>query len=228
MRDGYDTSPFNPVPAVVWLLVLPIAAMELVLSAGEGGLAGGAMGVGWRQDAFQRFALAPAMLRQMIDTGQWNPDFLMRFLTYGFVHLSPVQALFGGIFTLALGKFVAEVFRPWAVLAVFFGAQIVAGVVYSLVPYTQFALVGAYPAAYGLIGAFTFILSARLGAVNANRARAFGMIGFLIGIQLVFALIYGGTWDLAAKIVGFATGFVMSFVVAPGGPAYLLARMRQR
>ncbi|MEZ5868616.1 MAG: hypothetical protein R3D46_09270 [Defluviimonas denitrificans] len=49
MREGYDAPPLNPIPGVVWLILLPIVAMELVVSAGTLGLAGGATGVGWRQ-----------------------------------------------------------------------------------------------------------------------------------------------------------------------------------
>ena len=228
MRDGYNTSPLNPIPPVIWLLILPIVAMEVVLSAGGMGFAGGQMGIGWRQDALQRFALSPALLGQMLESGQWNRDYLMRFVTYGFVHVSMTHALFVAVFILALGKFVAEVFRPWAVLVIFFAAEIMAGLVYSALPGVQLALVGGYPAAYGLIGAFTFILSARLGAINANRARAFTMIGMLLGFQLLLGLVFGGNLEWVADLAGFAAGFVLSFVVAPGGPAYLLARMRQR
>ncbi len=228
MRDGYDASPVNPVPLVVWLVVLPLVAMEIVLSAGESGYAGGPMGIGWRQDALQRFALAPQALGQMVETGRWNADYAMRLLTYPFVHASLTHALFAGVFILALGKFVAEVFRPWAFLVIFFSAAIVGGLAYSVVPAVHLALFGGYPAAYGLIGAFTFILWARLGALQANRARAFTMIGFLLGIQLLFGLLFGGNFDWIADVAGFATGFLLSFVVAPGGPAHLLSKLRQR
>ena len=228
MRDGYDASPVNPVPLVVWLVVLPLVAMEIVLSAGESGYAGGPMGIGWRQDALQRFALAPQALGQMVETGRWNADYAMRLLTYPFVHASLTHALFAGVFILALGKFVAEVFRPWAFLVIFFSAAIVGGLAYSAVPGIHLALFGGYPAAYGLIGAFTFILWARLGALQANRARAFTMIGALLGIQLLFGLLFGGNFDWIADVAGFATGFLLSFVVAPGGPAHLLSKLRQR
>ncbi|MGC1486191.1 MAG: rhomboid family intramembrane serine protease [Albidovulum sp.] len=228
MRDGYDNSPFNPVPPEVWALVLPIMAMEIVLNLAVSGYTGGAAGVGWRQDALQRFALAPGMLQEMISTGRWHADYAMRLVTYSFVHLNFTHALFVGIFTLALGKFVTEVFRPWAFVLVFFAASIVGGVVYSLIPGVRLALIGGYPAAYGLIGAFTFIIWARLGAMHANRARAFSLIGFLMGIQLVFGLLFGGGYDWIADLAGFATGFGLSFVVAPGGAANILARLRQR
>lgn len=228
MREGYDLSPVNPLPPVVWALFLPIAAMELVLSAGASGLVGGQEAIGWRGDALQRFALAPGMLGRMIDSGAWPFDMWRRFFTYSFVHASFTQALFVAVFVLAMGKMVAEVFRPWAVLAVFFGSALGGGIVYSLLPQAEIALYGGYPAVYGLIGAFTFLLWARLGAQNANRLRAFSLIGFLLGVQLIFGLIFGATLDWVAEVVGFVTGFALSFAVAPGGPSHLLRRLRQR
>ena len=228
MREGYDSPPLNPIPGVVWLILLPIVAMELVVSAGTLGLAGGATGVGWRQEALQRFALSPEMLDQMIGTGRWTWDYLMRFISYGFVHGSFTHALLATVFILAMGKFVAEIFSPWSVLAVFLIPLALGGVAYSLIPGVKMALFGAYPGAYGLIGAFTFIIFARLGAENANRARAFTLIAFLLGIQLLFGVLFGGSPDWVADLVGFSAGFGLSFLVGPGGPAHLLRAIRQR
>lgn len=228
MRDGYDTSPLNPVPPVVWLLILPIAAMEIVLSAGELGLAGGQFGIGWRSDAIQRFALSPMMLDVMLGNRTWPAEYLIRFLTYPLVHASFMHALFALVFLIALGKMVAEVFHPASVVAVFVTAAVLGGIAYSLVPGVQPALVGAYPPVYGLIGAFTFILWRRLGAVNANRYRAFTLIGFLLGVQLVFGLLFGGSPEWIADLAGFGTGFALSFVVGPGGPRDLIGALRRR
>lgn len=228
MREGYDAPPLNPIPGVVWLILLPIVAMELVVNAGTLGLAGGATGVGWRQEALQRFALSPEMLDQMIGTGRWTWDYLMRFISYGFVHGSFTHALLAAVFILAMGKFVAEIFSPWSVLAVFLIPLALGGAAYSLVPGVKMALFGAYPGAYGLIGAFTFIIWARLGAENANRARAFTLIAFLLGIQLIFGVLFGGSADWVADLAGFAVGFGLSFLVGPGGPAQLLRAIRQR
>ncbi len=228
MRDGFNASPLNHVPPVVWLVLLPIVAMEIVLNAGTLGVAGGAGAIGWRADAIQRFALSPLMLDEMVKIGRWNSDYAMRFLSYGFVHANFTHALFASVFILALGKMVAEVFRPWAFLAIFFGAALAGGLVYSVVPGIRAGLMGGYPAAYGLIGAFTFVIWARLGAQNAHRARAFSLIGMLMGIQLLFGLLFGGSPDWIADLAGFAAGFGLSFFVAPGGPAHLLARLRQR
>ena len=228
MREGYDAPPLNPIPGVVWLILLPIVAMELVVSAGTLGLAGGATGVGWRQEALQRFALSPEMLDQMIGTGRWTWDYLMRFISYGFVHGSFTHALLATVFILAMGKFVAEIFSPWSVLAVFLIPLALGGVAYSLIPGVKMALFGAFPGAYGLIGAFTFIIWARLGATHVNRARAFTLVGFLLGVQILLALLFGGTPEWVADLVGFTTGFGLSFLVGPGGPAHLLRAIRQR
>ncbi len=228
MRPGYDETPLNPLPPVVWLILLPIVAMEVVLSAGSLGLAGGQTGIGWRSEALQRFALSPVMLDQMWQAGQVSTDYLMRFVTYAFVHGNLTHAVFATVFILALGKFVGEVFRGWAVAVVFLGAVLSGGLAYSLVPGLQAALYGAYPGAYGLIGAFTYILWAKLGAHHAHRGRAFSLIGFLLGIQLLFGALFGGAPDWIADLAGFGAGFCLSFLVAPGGPAHFLRLIRQR
>ncbi len=227
MRDGYDTNPINQLPAVVWLLALPVVAMEIVLFLGQRGLAGGAEAVGWRLDALQRFAFSPGALRAMWEAGYWPPQEAMRFVTYPFVHGGLTQALFAGVIILALGKFVGEVFRPWALILVFFASAIAGALAYAAIPGVTAALFGAFPAAYGLIGAFTFILWARLGASGDNRYRAFSMIGILMGVQIAFGLFYGGL-EWVADLAGFATGFALSFVVSPGGWQAAVARMRRR
>lgn len=227
MREGYDQSPLNKISPVVWGVLLPILAMELVVSIGGLGLAG-PQGTGWRLMALERFALSPRMLGYMFETGEWRLDALMRFVTYSLVHVSFVQTLFAGVFILALGKMVSEVFRPWAFLVIYISSAVIAGVVYSLIPGIEAALYGAFPPAYGLIGAFTFVLWARLGAMHANRAGAFTLIGGLLAMQLLFAALFGGSPEWIADVAGFASGFGLSFLVAPGGPAAMLARIRRR
>ncbi|PFG64538.1 rhomboid family protein [Thioclava sp. ES.031] len=228
MRDGYDEHPVNPLPPVVWLLALPIIATELFFAMGQSGLIGGAQAAGWRLDALQKFAFSPQVMRAMIDTGQYPPEQMMRILTYPFVNASVTQAIFVLVFLLALGKMVGEIFSGLAVAVVFFGATILGALVYAALPFTQIGLYGGYPGDYGLIGAFTWILWTRLGQENANQLRAFSLIGALMGIQLIFAMIFGARPDWIADIVGFVAGFVLSFFVAPGGMQRTLQRLRRR
>lgn len=228
MHKDLNAAPINPLPWVVWLICLPLIAMEAVLSAGGSGVVGGPEAIGWRLEALQRFAFSPDMLRIMAEQGVWPTDGLMRLVTYVFVHGGVTHAVFAVVMLLALGKMVGEIFRWWAVLLVFFGSAIVAALVYAAVPFTQYALVGAYPAVYGLIGAFTFLIWVRLAGTGTNQWRAFTMIGFLLGVQLLFGLLFGGGTEWVADIAGFGTGFLLSFVVSPGGFARVRARLRER
>ncbi|WP_372839820.1 rhomboid family intramembrane serine protease [Phaeovulum sp.] len=221
-------APLNPLPFAVWLLALPIIAFEAAFALGQAGIAGGNAALGWRQMAFQQFAFVPDYLRLMWEAQSFPLVDTARIVTYPFVHGSFTHAAMVLVFILALGKMVGEIFRPLALLAVFFGAAVVGALVYTLLPFTHAPLYGGYPAVYGLVGAFTYILWARLGAMQANRARAFTLIGFLLFIQLVFGLIFGTGWDWVAEIAGFGTGFGLSFVVGPGGLKRAMLQIRRR
>lgn len=227
-RHPHQESPFNSIPPVVLVLALVIFGIELAFQAGARGFAGGPTAVGWRLEAVRSFGFVDQIFDQMIALNLWPTEHLKRFVTYPFVHANFTHMLFVLVFLLALGKMVGEVFRAWAVLVVFFGSAIVGAVVFGLVVDDPYPLIGGYPAVYGLIGAFTFLLWVDLALRGAPQARAFTLIGFLMGIQLVFGLIFGGGKDWVADLAGFATGFGLSFVVSPGGWGRVMERLRQR
>lgn len=228
MQTDQNAAPLNPLPAVVWLLALPIITMEVVLNLASAGLIGGAAGIGWRQDAVQRFAFSPDFMREMIANSYYPPEHLMRLISYPLVHLTLTHVAFVVVFLLALGKMVGEVFRPWAVLVVFFGATLAGALAYTALPFIHTPLIGGYPAVYGLIGAFTFLLWTNLSGTGSNQYRAFSLIGMLMAIQLLFGLIFGSSWDWVAELAGFFAGFLLSFVVSPGGWAKVRAKIRER
>jgi len=223
----HNAPPLNPLPPVVWALALPLIAMEVLLGAEAAGLVGG-QATGWRLDAVQRFGFSPELLRVMIDAGQFPAAGLLRLVTYPLVHGDFTHALFVIVILLALGKMVGEVFRWWAVLAVFLGATVAGALAFTALPWGTGALIGGYPGDYGLIGAFTYILWVRQVARGGNQLRAFQMIGVLLGFQLLFGLLFGGGWYWVAELAGFVAGFALSFVVSPGGGARLRDRLRQR
>lgn len=219
-------SPFNPIPPVVIVLCAIIIGVEALLSLGARGLIGGPQAIGWRLGAIQSYAFSPEILQWMIANGRWPQDQLLRFVTYPFVHGNFTHALFAGAMVLALGKFVGEVFRSWAVLVVFFGATMGGALVYGLLVSTSLPLIGAFPGVYGLIGGFTYLLWLQLGQEGGPQIRAFVLIAFLMGIQLVFGILFGGGLDWIADLAGFCWGFALSFVVSPGGFARLRGRLR--
>jgi membrane associated rhomboid family serine protease len=224
-----NAAPFNPLPMIVWVLALPLIAMELAFALGASGVAGGAEGVGWRLQAVERFALWPPLLREQWETGGYPPDQLYRLVSYPLVHASFTHALFAVVLLLALGKMVGEIFRWWAVVAVVAGASIAGGLVLGLyTPEPRAPLIGAYPPVYGLIGAFTFLLWVNLARTGANKFRAFSLIGALLFFQLIFGVLFGTTWDWVADVTGFVAGFLLSFVVSPGGWGRVMDKIRQR
>jgi membrane associated rhomboid family serine protease len=228
MQTDHNAAPLNPLPAVIWLLALPLIAIQAVQNHAAAAIVGGATGIGWRQDAVQRFAFSPDFMRQMIETSYYPPEQLLRLISYPLVHLSFTHALFVVVFLLALGKMVGEVFKPWAVLAVFLGAALAGALAYTALPMIHTPLIGGYPPVYGLIGAFTFLLWTNLAGTGASQYRAFSLIGMLMGIQLLFGVLFGGGWDWVAELAGFFTGFLLSFVVSPGGWAKVRQKIRER
>lgn len=224
--DPAYQSPVNPVPPVVLALFVAIIGIELVFSLGEQNLIGGPQAIGWRSQAIRDFGFNTQVVEWMWESGRVPPEFMMRFVTYPFVHGSFTTALIGGALVLALGKFVGDQFRGWAVLALFFMSCIGGAVTYGMIAPGQPYLVGAYPGVYGLIGGFTYLVWLRLGQLGERQVRAFSLIGFLLGVQLVFGLLFGDNGWWIADLGGFATGFAASILLSPGGFARLRARLR--
>lgn len=229
MNSDPKELPFNPVPWVVWCLVLPIAGAELAFQLQAAGLAGVGAPVAWRQAVYQQVALLPDLLRLQWETGGHPMDQLYRLVSYPLVHAEFSDALFAAILTLALGKKVAESFPVLAVLAVALVSTFAGGVAFGfLAPDEKARLIGAYPMVYGLIGAFTYLAWTDPDSSRRNRIWAFRLIGFLLAMQLVFGVLFGTNWYWIAELGGFFAGFGLSFLVAPGGFTRIGNWIRQR
>ncbi len=227
MSSEHYTPAVNPLPPVVAALALFIFGIELALTLGSRGLIGGPSAVGWRLDALQHYSFSPDIFDWMMENGRWPFEHLIRLVTYPFVSANFTQAIFVCVFVLAMGKMVAEVFGSVQMLVIFVLSGIGGALAYALLLDPQYPLVGGFPPVYGLIGAFTWILWRKLSLVGENQSRAFSLIAVLMGIQLLFGLIFGGTLDWVADLGGFATGFVQSFVVGPGGWSRIIGGIRR-
>ncbi len=223
-----DAPPINPLPPVVVALALVIFGVELIFQTGNAGLVGGPAATGWRLAALEKYGFYDPVFDWMVENRVMRWDYLARFITYPFVHGSFTQMAFALVFVLSLGKMVGEVFSGWAVLVIFFAASIVGALAYGLVFDTRIMLFGAFPAAYGLIGAYTWLLWTRAVVTGESRAQAFTLIGFLMGVQLIWGVLFGGSPVWLADVAGFAAGFALSFVLAPGGWRHIVARLRRR
>lgn len=233
--DDHDDSPyqppekpFNELPPVIVGLALVIIGIELVLQAANYGLIGGPRGVGWRLSAIEQYGYSAAVLERVFSFGDTSFGMVRRFVTYSFINGQVIQVAFCAALVLALGKFSAQFYGQWRILAVYLITGVIGAVVYGLFADPRFPLIGGFPPVYGLIGAYTYALWLRLGEAGENQIKAFRLIGFLLGLQLVFGLLFGGGLGWIAELSAFASGFVLSVPLAPGGWQSLLERMRER
>ena len=223
-----DAAPFNPVPPVVLLLAVVIFGIELIFQAGARGYAGGPEAIGWRNEAVRDFGFHSVVVDWMVQTGRWPLQELMRFLTYPFVHASFTHMIMAGVFLLALGKLVGEVFGNFAVILVFFASSVIGALAYTLFLNDPMPLLGAFPGVYGFIGSYTLMMFISAQRTGDSKLGAFRLIGMLMGIQLLFGLLFGTSNDWVAEVAGFVTGFALTALLVPGTVAHLIARLRQR
>lgn len=223
-----EEMPFNALPPAVVALVLLIAGIELSFQAGLFGIIGGPEAIGWRVSAMEHYGFFDAVFEAMCEQNTWPLEHMIRFLSYSMIHLSLVHALMVCVFILALGKMVGEIFGNVAFIIVFVVSVLAGSLAYGLIMNSSVPLLGAYAGAYGLIGSYTFILWIGLGAMQENQLRAFSLIGFLLGIQLVWALIFGSDPTWVADLAGFLAGFSISLLLVPGAFPRILAKLRKR
>lgn len=228
MQDYEDPSPFNALPPVVVILFLALALPEAAFSLGEAGLVGGPQAVGWRLAAIEKYGFSGDIFDWMLANGRWLPEHLMRFVTYPFVHTSFTGTLFAAVFLLALGKMVGEAMGQLTVLVLFVGGGIFGALLYALLLNDPAWLVGGFPATYGLIGGYSFVMWHTLGARGEQQLRAFTLIAMLMGIQLVWGALFGGNNAWLADFFGFAFGLLASTLLVPGGLARVLRALRRQ
>ena len=228
MSHAPGESPVNPIPPLILALFVLILGVELAFQLGARGLAGGPQAIGWRQSALTDFGFQGQYPTFMVETGQIRADYLLRFVSYPFVHGSFTQAIFAGIMLLALGKFVGEIMAPVAVFVLFVVSTIGGALAMWGLGGAQDWMFGAFPPVYGLIGAFTYLLYVRLGQVGGPQIQAFRVIAVLAAIQFLFGILFGFAPDWPGDLGGFLTGIAFAPVLVPGGFSALVDRLRQR
>ena len=230
MMDPRNQSPFNSLPPVVVALAVLVIGIELMFQAGNAGLIGGREAVGWRLSALRDWAVIDSVWTWMWDNRAAPLRQVARVLTYPFLHGSMVHAAFVAVFVLAIGNAVAPVYPNLRILVIFFGSAIGGALAYLILFDADAPLFGGYPAAYGLIGAFTFLT--QKGLTRGDPAKAFLLIGFLLAIQPVFGIVSGMGlgWlpDWTADLGGAASGYALAAILFPGSLRRFRDRLRQR
>lgn len=228
MHDPGFQPPVNPLPPSVVITFLMIAGVEAVLSLGESGIVGGPQAVGWRLALIRDYGFSGQIADWMVANQRWPWSEVLRTFTYPFLHLGFTHSLFAMVLLLALGKMVAEALGQMTFVVVFVVAGAVGAWVYALLLNDPSWLVGAYPSVYGLIGGYSFVLWRKLAGTGIQQYRAFTLIAFLMGIQLVWGIFFEVGTQWIAELLGFFVGFGLCFVLAPGEWARIRDQMRNR
>ena len=226
MHQDHNAPPFNPMPPVVWGLFFVIMGVELIFTLAEQGLIGDARAVGWRLNAITDYGFSGVAFDWMLRNGQMPFEYAIRVFSYMFLHTGLTGAVFAGVILLAMGKLVGEVMGQFAVVILFVFSGVFGVVVFGFIT-DQPWLIGAYPSVYGLIGAYTFLLWQRMAGQGARQLSAFRLIGFLMGIQLIFGVFFITGQDWIAELAGFVCGFLLSAIVMPGGIARIRALIQR-
>jgi len=228
MQDPDFEPPVNPLPPAVTLTFLAMAGVEAGLSLGEAGIIGGPGAVGWRLGLIRDYGFSDQIFDWMVTNGRAPVTEVMRLFTYPFVHLGFTHSLFAMVLLLALGKMVAEVLGQVTFAVIFVLAGTGGAGLYALLMNDQMWLVGAYPSVYGLIGGYSFVMWRHLAGTGAQQYRAFTLIAFLMGIQLVWGVLFEVGTQWVAELLGFFVGFGLCFLLAPGEWTRILDGLRRR
>ncbi|NRB04272.1 MAG: rhomboid family intramembrane serine protease [Rhodobacteraceae bacterium] len=227
MPLDYDPSPVNPLPPVVWALFFSIFGVECMFALGEAGIIGGPGAIGWRLAAIRDYGFSGEAFDFMLSNGILLGEHLVRFVSYAFVHQGFTSALLSGVILLAMGKLIGEVMGQLAVVVMFFGCAVFGALAFGLLT-DEAWMIGAYPAVYGMIGGYTYLIWQHLAGTGLRQLNAFRLIGVLMGIQLLFGILFTVGYGWIADLAGFVFGFAVSPVLVRGGIAHLLEKLRTR
>ena len=227
MQDPQSAPPVNPLPPVVIFLFFAITLPEIMFSMAERGWISGPEAIGWRLAAVQDYGFSGELFDWMLLNGRWIPEHMMRFVTYPFIHSTFTATIFCAVLMLALGKLVGESMGQIAVLVLFFGGAAFGAAAYGLLLNNPTWLVGGFPAVYGLIGGYSFLMWQKLASTGQQQLRAFSLIAILMGLQLIFGVFFGPSTLWVADLAGFVFGFGASVLLMPGGLAHLLEQLRR-
>ncbi|WP_320178775.1 rhomboid family intramembrane serine protease [Roseovarius pacificus] len=202
-------------PLVLVLLILPCAAIELILQAADWGLVGTAH---WRALAYQFGAFWPDLLAGRHPNYEAQP--VLMFLSYAFLHGGLVHLVVNMITLVSLGNAVIYRVGQWRFMAICAASAILGGVVFALLASSGFRpMVGASGSLFGLAGAlivWNVVLTVRQRSGILLTAVNFAWpVGILIVLNVVMYVGTDGAVAWETHLGGFLAGAVMAVFMTP-------------
>lgn len=200
-------------PAVIWVMALIFAGIELSFHLGETGRA-------LENWAFTWFAFTDFWFEVATEGGRVPFAFWLSFFTYAFLHGGLLHLLMNGAIFLSIGGVLANQLGALRFLALFFVSSISGAVLWALMyqgqPLAQ--LVGASGAIFGFFGAlkrWEWLWMRETGA-PADRFWKTIIALVIMNIVLAFTGADGAAVAWQAHLGGFIGGWLIAPVLAPG------------
>ena len=199
---------FEPLPWSIMYLAGILAAVELLLSAGDYGL----LPVdGLRASAYAYGAFWPGLIWQ-----GWQPIYsgqsIGMFLSHAFLHGSLIHMALNTVVILGLGKRLGSVLSNGQLLAVFCITAMAGGAMFLAFNQGGAPVVGASGAVFGFFGVwkyFEYVARRRMGLTIAP---IWQFVGTLVLLNVALFFMISGMLAWEAHLGGFVAGWLLGMV----------------
>lgn len=199
---------------VAWLILAAIIGVELAIQFG-GGRPGAAEHV--RAEALRDWGFVATRFRGWLAGGSGH-GVGRAFVTYAFLHAGPLHLAAAGGLYLASATFLARHIGGLRLVALFLVAAVGGALAFGLTAETRAPMVGAVPAAFGMLGAVKAWEFRHIKRAGASWGRYGVSLACLAGL-LVLAHLYGrAIMPNAANLGGLAAGVLVAPILARQPP----------
>ncbi len=201
---------FSDVPPALWALVLPMIAIELVLSAADAGFIGDE---NWRLIAISYGAFwKPLFTTDLLPMHPAQPAYM--FLSHAFLHGGLTHLVMNSVIILALGKFIAEAVGSKWMLILFALSAIIGAAFLVALPGGDGPAVGASGAAFGFLALWLYwqaMMERNLKGAKRPLVRTIVLLT-IANIALMYAMPQAIAWQahLGGTLVGLALAPLMT------------------
>lgn len=199
------------VPLVILVLVVVIAAIELLLQASDVGWIGS---LRWRSLAYQYGAFWPGLL------GNWQPNYpgqaLSMFLTYAFLHADLGHMLGNALTIVVVGQIICQRAGQRGFALIYAAATIGGALGFALLSRSPQPMVGASGALFGLAGAWTWWLWQDRALIHRGGLQVLGVVVGLITLNALVWVSLDGLLAWQTHLGGFLAGAGVAAVLPAG------------
>ncbi|MEM9210469.1 MAG: rhomboid family intramembrane serine protease [Pseudomonadota bacterium] len=204
---------FLTIPPIALWLAMAVGASEVLFLGAEFGLWGGPDALSWRSIGTQTYGYSSPVLERMISLGHFSWDKIIRPFSYPFVSSGWREALITFVITVGAGKYAAERMNVFPFVTLIVCTTVFGAFAFTLFTSETAVLTGGLSVAFGLLGFFAF-WEAKKARYNGNSMLpAFRLPLFLLSIDIILTLVFGGVHFWVARAGALASGFVLGFLV---------------